>query len=71
MILQGDIMKIGIVGFGGVGKAFLKFIYDKKNELENEGVYIQINYIIGRTGGVYNKDGIDLHKFINLIFKYL
>ena len=23
-------MKIGIVGFGGVGKAFLKLIYDKK-----------------------------------------
>lgn len=61
-------MKIGIVGFGGVGKAFLKLIYDKKNELENEGVYIQINYIIGRTGGVYNKDGIDLHKFINFLF---
>lgn len=60
-------MNIGIVGFGGVGKAFLKLVYDKKNELENEGIYIQINYIIGRTGGVYNNHGIELQRFIDFL----
>ena len=61
-------MRIGIVGFGGVGRAFLNLIYNKKNKLESEGIYFQVNYIIGRTGGVYNKHGIDLHKFINFLF---
>ena len=60
-------MNIGIVGFGGVGKAFLKLLYDKKAELESEGIYIRINYVIGRTGGVYNKHGIDLQRFINFL----
>ena len=60
-------MRIGIVGFGGVGRAFLNLIYNKKNKLESEGIYFQVNYIIGRTGGVYNKHGIDLHKFINFL----
>ncbi|MBP1927358.1 homoserine dehydrogenase [Sedimentibacter acidaminivorans] len=60
-------MRIGIVGFGGVGRAFLKLIYDKKCLLEKEGLNIQVNYIIDIYGGVYNKNGLDLPKFIDFL----
>src|SRR5665648_278174 len=60
-------MRIGVVGFGGVGRAFLKLIYDKKCLLEKEGLNIQVNYIVDIYGGVYNKNGLDLPKFIDFL----
>lgn len=57
-------MRIAVIGYGGVGRAFLKLINSKKSYLEKEGLEIQLNYVIGRNGGVYNSEGIDIQNFI-------
>lgn len=57
-------MKAALIGYGGVGRAFVKLINIKKEYLKKEGLNIQLNYIIGRNGGVYNPGGIDLESFI-------
>jgi homoserine dehydrogenase len=57
-------MRIAIIGYGGVGRAFVELINYKKSELLKEGLDIKLNYIIGRTGGVYNPNGIDIDDFI-------
>ena len=57
-------MRVAIVGYGGVGRAFVQLINGKKDYLKKEGLEIQVNYIIGRNGGVYNSEGIDLQDFM-------
>lgn len=57
-------MRIAIIGYGGVGRAFVQLINGKKDYLNREGLQIQVNYIIGRNGGVYNSQGIDLEDFM-------
>ena len=36
----------------------------KNDYLHKEGLQIQVNYIIGRNGGIYNSEGIDLEDFM-------
>lgn len=57
-------MRIAIIGYGGVGKAFVQLIDGKKDYLQREGMEIKVNYIIGRNGGIYNSEGIDLKDFM-------
>ncbi len=57
-------MRIAILGYGGVGKAFLKLILEKKKELMELGCNIQINYILNSKGGIYNSNGIDCYDVI-------
>jgi homoserine dehydrogenase len=57
-------MRVAVIGYGGVGRAFVKLIYTKRAYLEKEGLDIQLSYIIGRNGGVYNSQGIDIQDFI-------
>ena len=57
-------MRIAIIGYGGVGKAFIKLIHDKNQYLLKENIHIKINYIIGSNSGVYDKNGIDLKNII-------
>jgi len=56
---------IAIVGFGGVGRALLELIYDKKDDLASEGLDLNLKYVINSRGGTYNPKGIDLMNFIN------
>ena len=56
-------MRIGIIGLGGVGKALLELLVDKKDDLEKEGLSVSVNYIINSKGGVYDSKGIDLRDF--------
>lgn len=58
-------MRIGIIGYGGVGRAFLKLLLDKKESLFDEGVNPKVCYILSSKGGVYNSDGIDIEEFID------
>lgn len=58
-------MRVAIIGYGGVGRAFVQLINNKKGYLKKEGLKIQVNYIIGGHGGVYNSEGIDLKDFID------
>ena len=53
-------MKIGIIGYGGVGKALIRLLEMQKELLETEGLVVTVNYIIDYNGGIYDGDGIDL-----------
>ena len=55
-------MRLGIIGYGGVGRAFLKLLNDKKEELLNEGIEPKVNYIISSRGGVYAPEGLDIEE---------
>ena len=58
-------MDIGIIGFGGVSKAFIKLLLDKEDSLKKRGLDIKIKYIIKSNGGIYNKDGINLKEIVD------
>lgn len=60
-------MRIAIVGFGGVGKAFLKLLLDKRQELLIEGIEPKVKYIISSRGGIYNPKGIDILDLIDFL----
>jgi homoserine dehydrogenase len=62
-------VRVAIIGYGKVGRAFVQLINDKMDYLHKEGLQIQINYIIGRNGGVYNSDGINLEDFTDFGLK--
>lgn len=57
-------MRIAIIGFGGVGKAFLGLLKNKKEELNKEGIEPKVIYVISSKGGVYDQSGIDIEKFL-------
>lgn len=57
-------MRIALVGFGGVGKAFVRLISDKRKHLEGLGLNISLNCVINSTGGVYNPSGIDCEDLL-------
>lgn len=58
------VMNIGIIGCGGVGKAFVALLKAKEAFLEQEKLSLTLRYIIEHNGGVYNPDGIDLSELI-------
>ena len=58
----GDFMRLAIIGYGNVGKAFVKLIEKKKEMLNRENLKLQVNYIISSTSGIYIPDGIDLEN---------
>lgn len=57
-------MRIGLIGYGGVGKAFIKLIVDKNSMLKKEGLDLEIIYIINSKGGIYAPKGIDYNKLL-------
>lgn len=57
-------LKLGLLGFGNAGRAFVKILEDKKQEIINS---MDCNIIVtgittGSRGSLYNPDGIDLKK---------
>ena len=66
-------MDIGIIGFGGVSKAFIKLLMEKDANLKKKGLELKVKYIIKSNGGIYNKDGINLKDIVraNYILKDL
>ena len=57
-------MRLAVVGFGGVGKAFVELLSNKRSYLHREGLDIEVNYVINSRGGVYAPDGIDCEALI-------
>lgn len=51
-------MKIGLIGYGGVGQAFIKLIHERRPD-------IKVIYILKSDGGIFNKDAINLEAIIN------
>ncbi len=59
-------MRIALVGCGGVGRAFLKLLGEKE-AASNEGLRVQVNYIIDLEGGICNPEGVncrDVYEFL-------
>lgn len=53
-------MNIGIVGYGGVAKAFIELINEKENSLEH--LNIDIKFILKSDGGIWSRDGLDINE---------
>lgn len=53
-------MRIAVIGYGGVGKALIRLLAQKKASLAREGLDVQVNYVVDYYGGIYQPDGIDL-----------
>lgn len=53
-----------MIGYGGVGKAFVKLITDKKSTLQEQGIDLEIVYILNSKGGIYQPEGIDCAAFV-------
>lgn len=60
-------MRIAIIGYGGVGKAFTQLINNKREYLYRRSLEIQVNYIINSSGGIYNSQGIDCSELIEFL----
>jgi len=61
-------MKLALLGFGGVAKAFIKLIEDKKAHLHTMSLDLEVLYIFNSKGCLYMPDGIpltDLSKHID------
>ena len=52
---------IALIGFGEVGKSFIKLLQIKKDLLPKN---TKLKYLIKRDGGIYNKDGLDIEEII-------
>lgn len=61
-------MDIGLIGFGGVGKALVKLLIEKRKYiLEKYDLEIRIKYILKSDGGLYESKGIDLAEVLKFI----
>lgn len=60
-------MDIALIGCGGVSKAFIRLLIQKKDFFRKKNINIKIKYIIKSDGGIYNSEGIDLE----LLTKFL
>jgi homoserine dehydrogenase len=60
-------MRVALIGFGNVGKAFAKLIYDKKDFLENNGISLEIVSIFSSKGAIYCYEGISIPQIVNII----
>jgi len=58
-------MNLGIIGFGGVSKAFIRLLIEKEDTLRKKGLNLKVKYIIKSDGGIYNKEGINLNDLVN------
>ena len=52
-------MRIALIGFGGVGKAFLRLLQHKRDTLLKEGIDAKVTYILASKGGIFCEAGVD------------
>lgn len=57
-------MRIGLIGYGGVGKAFIQLITDKAPVLKSQGIDLEVIYIMGSKKGLYRPDGINCAQLL-------
>ncbi|WP_218835247.1 homoserine dehydrogenase [Sedimentibacter hydroxybenzoicus] len=67
-----DNIKIAILGFGNVGKAFAKLLTEKQEEIFNKfNLNVDVTAVSTRSKGcLVNEDGIDLISTLNDLEKY-
>ena len=52
-------MRLALIGFGGVGKAFLRLLQTKRESLLKEGIDAKVTYILASRGGLFCPEGVD------------
>ena len=57
-------MKIAMIGNGGVGKALIELMEKKKEKLEAEGLSLTLCALLGSQGGILDPHGIRLPRLI-------
>ena len=57
-------MRIAVIGYGGIGRAFITLIANKISKLHDDGYNFQINYILNSSGGIYDPEGINCEDVI-------
>lgn len=57
-------MRIALIGFGGVGKAFIELLHDKHEILKSMGLTLILKSVMNSKGGIYNPMGIDPLRLI-------
>ena len=57
----GLLLNIALIGFGEVGKSFVKLLQIKKHLLPKN---IKLKYIIKSNGGIYNKEGLNIDEIV-------
>ena len=63
-------MDLGLIGFGGVGQAFVKLLVEKKKYIfEKYNLDLKVKYILKSDGGIYESNGIDLEELAEFINK--
>ena len=62
-------MKIAVIGYGGIGKAFITLIKNKETELHRDGYDFQVNYILNSSGGIYDPEGINSEDVLSFSLK--
>jgi len=60
-------MKIALIGYGGVGKAFIELIHTKRQVLKEMYLHIEVLYIFNSKGCLYMPDGIPISDLIHHI----
>lgn len=56
-------MNIALIGFGAVGRSFVKLLKIKKDLLQD----INLKYIVKSDGGIYDENGLDTDEIIKYI----
>ena len=51
-------MRIALIGFGGVGKALLRLLEEKREVLAAEGIDPKVTWILASRGGIYREEGV-------------
>ena len=63
-------MDIVLIGFGGVGQAFVTLLVEKKKYIfEKYNLDLKVKYILKSDGGIYESNGIDLEELAEFINK--
>lgn len=60
-------MRIAIIGFGNVGRAFVKLLHDKEELLKSKGISLEIISITNSQGGVFNYNGLSQEVIRSLL----
>ncbi|WP_238883417.1 homoserine dehydrogenase [Clostridium sp. YIM B02551] len=58
-------MNLVLIGYGGVGKAFIQLLKDKNEKLKSEGLDIKVRGILNSKGGVLSSKPLDLMEVLN------
>ncbi|MDR7869776.1 MAG: homoserine dehydrogenase [Tissierellaceae bacterium] len=60
-------MDIGLIGFGGVGKALIKSLIEKRNRFKEEGIELNVKYILSSQSRIFDDKGINIDNLYNFM----